>query len=740
MIDSIQQEYTFKKINNNINYFCKALYPSTDRENPNYNQNEVFFSSSTNIISYNFQTSFIVDKYKINEKNIKKFIKIKNNFYCLNIENEFSEYDILSLTETKKYQFKEKINNFVYSEFLNNFIFISNEGTLIYLDKENFKIEREKSYLSSKSSNNLNNYFMEISSEDKMLITNFSSKLIIFNLTNFQFKTIDFKKPLSSGIFLDDRIVVGDISGKIHVISNIYEKYIISTKHWHAHKVNTIETDANYEYLYTAGEEGVIVIWNLKTDKRSFLPRLNAEIKHITISPDSKTLAATLTDNSIKFVNLFNNTIMNSFDGLSLEKEFSEKNIRQFNIKNEQFLLTFANNSNKIQILNCQNGRIVSNDVLHKNFISRTEREKINNKQLVNVTISQSKDFICTYEEITDENDKNFLISYLKFWKVNNLSGEFTMELLSIAENSHNNEKINVINSQTFMSNDCFVTMSQSSFKIWSLSTEKERYNFHCSFVGSYKKENVTSVSILDNAIYSIHSNNLIEWDIHEKCINNNYILPNHDNNDLVISGKVVNNNILIHGKNTMINFSIIDWEILWSENFSSYDFEILNVKNLKNKNSEKIVIFLKNSAQNNDNYIIYQIDSENRNVENCVYLQKNNLRYVNISSNTSSLSANSLHLILINKSFDVYVTKKKTNENKLLGNKTAKSRKEKDTGIVSNLNKQKKNVNIEDSFEYEGLRLNPSNQSEIKVHEDDNMDVEEDLFEKNLKSLRIKK
>ena len=75
---------------------------------------------------------------------------------------------------------------------------------------------------------------------------------------------------------------------------------MISTKHWHSHKVVDIECDTNQEYLFTSGLEGVIVIWSLKNEKKTFIPRLPSEITSISVSKDFQYMAVTLKDNSIK--------------------------------------------------------------------------------------------------------------------------------------------------------------------------------------------------------------------------------------------------------------------------------------------------------------------------------------------------------------------------------------------------------------------------------------------------------
>jgi hypothetical protein len=56
--------------------------------------------------------------------------------------------------------------------------------------------------------------------------------------------------------------------------------------------------------LYSGGEEGVVVLWHLKENKRDFLPRLGAQIVNIKVM-ESKVYCI-LADNTIKSIDLNN--------------------------------------------------------------------------------------------------------------------------------------------------------------------------------------------------------------------------------------------------------------------------------------------------------------------------------------------------------------------------------------------------------------------------------------------------
>lgn len=58
--------------------------------------------------------------------------------------------------------------------------------------------------------------------------------------------------------------------------------------HWHAHAVSSLKFTPNGAYLLSGGEEGVLVIWQLDTGKKEFIPRLGAPISTISISRPTK--------------------------------------------------------------------------------------------------------------------------------------------------------------------------------------------------------------------------------------------------------------------------------------------------------------------------------------------------------------------------------------------------------------------------------------------------------------------
>ena len=51
--------------------------------------------------------------------------------------------------------------------------------------------------------------------------------------------------------------------------------------------------------MFSGGEEGVLVLWQYKTDHQVFLPRLSTPINHLVISPDDSLTAVSQRENGM---------------------------------------------------------------------------------------------------------------------------------------------------------------------------------------------------------------------------------------------------------------------------------------------------------------------------------------------------------------------------------------------------------------------------------------------------------
>ncbi|TGZ83749.1 WD40 repeat-like protein [Ascodesmis nigricans] len=102
-------------------------------------------------------------------------------------------------------------------------------------------------------------------------------------------------------------VVVGDSHGVIYVfhdvlagLDNSKKEEIVPRKlHWHRGAVASVKWTLEGEYIISGGEETVLVLWQLETGHKQFLPHLGSPIQNIVVSPQGTSYAVALADNSV---------------------------------------------------------------------------------------------------------------------------------------------------------------------------------------------------------------------------------------------------------------------------------------------------------------------------------------------------------------------------------------------------------------------------------------------------------
>ncbi|OQO07969.1 hypothetical protein B0A48_06762 [Cryoendolithus antarcticus] len=104
------------------------------------------------------------------------------------------------------------------------------------------------------------------------------------------------------------RVAVGLNDGQILLYDNMSslfssqqdaEQLIPRRLHWHREAVNSVKFSADGNYLISGGKETVLVLWQLETGKKQFLPHLTSAIKRIVVSLRGDRYAIQMGDNSI---------------------------------------------------------------------------------------------------------------------------------------------------------------------------------------------------------------------------------------------------------------------------------------------------------------------------------------------------------------------------------------------------------------------------------------------------------
>lgn len=97
-----------------------------------------------------------------------------------------------------------------------------------------------------------------------------------------------------------------------------------STMHWHAHAVGSIAFSPNGAYLLSGGEEAVLVLWQLASGQKEFVPRLGAPIASVAVANGldgrEQEYAVGLMDGSMVFVGAMNLKPLRTFSRVKIGK------------------------------------------------------------------------------------------------------------------------------------------------------------------------------------------------------------------------------------------------------------------------------------------------------------------------------------------------------------------------------------------------------------------------------------
>ena len=674
-----------------ITFHKRTFFPSSSNAFiPNiYNPNQIYFAAGSKLILYDFIESKKI--FRINTRGakiiyLKQSLTDSDIMFILDIDNIIYSFKMstkevlcsLQLAKDKKYHKFEIVNNkFIY--------FVSEEGLFLTKIKIGINdegkdiLEKVKEHQIKISSNNSNsNSKQDIISKklssnfiiiNDFLIFALNKLLIIYNFLTEEIDQIPFQKKILKIIKTsEDSIALGDLSGKIHFIQDITNKnYILYTKHWHSHAISDLALDPNNDYLYSCGQEGVVVIWNIHSWVKSFLPRLGEPIIGIRVSSDSQNLACFLKNNSIVFINLTKMKIIDTINSIS-----TESLINKFCLFNKrQNFIAFTNcKKGIINLYNIsQNSFDFYLNVFNKNFNSKTEREKENNLRVLKLLAFSSPkneknmSYMATIEELPYNTEKNLFLSYLKIWQFE----KDNIDLIQICENPHNNEIIKNIEGLNF-NNYGFLTSGEKTFKVWKLK-DKNTNKFICDFEGKYQDRNLLSVTfdnnLVDEYIFALFENKLVIYS--KNKIKDIYTLDTYDtnaNNFKYNKIYYINSQfICLYGKKDFALFNIVENEIFFEDKICKENEDFFILKIIYQKTEEILNIFVGFENKKDLFYIIkYNISEENLKLVRCLVVEKKNYEYVDLFKK---------YLVIINNRKEFYLA----NENELEKEKNMKNK-----------------------------------------------------------------
>jgi len=129
----------------------------------------------------------------------------------------------------------------------------------------------------------------------------------------------------------DEYFATGDQSGVIRLWYCLNEQLAVkaigvekktqtSSFHWHSHAVSALAFTSNGAYMLSGGEEAVLVVWQLESGKKEFVPRVGAPINTISVcrKTDGEECLLGLTDATNLFLDTTSLKLSRSFSRVKL--------------------------------------------------------------------------------------------------------------------------------------------------------------------------------------------------------------------------------------------------------------------------------------------------------------------------------------------------------------------------------------------------------------------------------------
>ncbi|XP_077244588.1 transducin/WD40 repeat-like superfamily protein isoform X2 [Tasmannia lanceolata] len=224
-----------------------------------------------------------------------------------------------------------------------------------------------------------------------------------------------------------------------------------STWHWHPTEVKFLSFSSDGAYLYSGGREGVLVVWQLDTGKKKFLPRIGSALLYFKDSPDPSFSSISCADNQIHLLKMPSMEILMSIAGIKVQ-------------------------------------------VYERNYHPDDDVTMV--VSLVALSIDGSK--MGTVEVKLPEEGIGGLVS-LKFWTSESRSGEYTLS--TVIYEPHSDAGISAL---AFHPTRSMAVSSsyRGDFKIWFRNYETQlkdqelqKSGWRCQSVGSYKKRPLTAAA-----------------------------------------------------------------------------------------------------------------------------------------------------------------------------------------------------------------------------------------------------
>ncbi|KAF7971392.1 hypothetical protein HWV62_21226 [Athelia sp. TMB] len=294
----------------------------------------------------------------------------------------------------------------------------------------------------------------------------------------------------------EDYFATGDDKGNIRLwyclndqvtatVAGVEKRAQTTMLHWHAHAVASLAFTSNGAYLLSGGEESVLVIWQLHTGKKEFVPRLGAPITTlaVTMATESEEYLVGLADATFMFINSTSLKASRSYSRIKLNPATSYGGPATpvhaplaVHPATSTIILPSSHPSS-LQIYSPSTSTLVSElEISPSNKVSRRDEQPIEPSHVEMAVISASGEWMATVD--LREGDDAFRGEiYLKFWRWDSKIGNWALN--TRIDRPHGSEHITCAAFNPELKNRqgllLVTTGNDRSVKLWRVRTFSDK-------------------------------------------------------------------------------------------------------------------------------------------------------------------------------------------------------------------------------------------------------------------------
>ncbi|EPQ60436.1 WD40 repeat-like protein [Gloeophyllum trabeum ATCC 11539] len=253
---------------------------------------------------------------------------------------------------------------------------------------------------------------------------------LAFHPSEEYFATGDVKGHIRLWYCLNEEII------RSHSAVGVEKKAQTTTLHWHAHAVSGLAFTVNGAYLLSGGEESVLVIWQLHTGKKEFIPRVGSPILSIAVCrarDREEEYILGLADASFAVIDAGSLKIMRSFSRIKLDSTAPlGKHLTSFPVPlayhgPTSSLVLPSSHPSSLQTYSPTQHKLLSElEVSPSNRVSRRDEKSLEPSRVLRVAVASSGEWMATLD--SREGDDTFHREiYLKLWQWNARAGIWSL-------------------------------------------------------------------------------------------------------------------------------------------------------------------------------------------------------------------------------------------------------------------------------------------------------------------------